>query len=342
MTDTAASTGDPSPDAGRSDIAALARDMSVLRVGYLGPFGTFSEQALYTQDDLVQAQLTPLATIGEVLNATARGDIDVGFVPLENAIEGSVNVTLDMLAFDTELLIQREVVINIHMCLLAKPGTAIEDVTTVTSFPHATAQCRAFLDQVLPKAEIAATNSTADAARAIAEEPVSDGDADRPRHAAIAPARSAEVYGLEVLASGIEDHPENSTRFVVVARDGIPPATGHDKTSIAIYQRADVPGSLLSILQEFTARGINLSKVESRPTKRGLGDYCFLIDLEGHISDELVADALRDLKVKQADVKFMGSYPAAGEQGPAVRREADRAWVAADTWLSGLRGQLRS
>lgn len=315
--------------------------MSVLRVGFLGPVGTFTEQALHTQADLVQAQLTPLSTIGDVLTATARGDIDVGFVPVENAIEGSVNVTLDMLAFDTELLIQREVVISIHMCLMAQAGTALEDITTVTSFPHATAQCRGFLDQVLPKAEIEAANSTADAARALADADL-PGRSEQGRRAAIAPARAAEVYGLEILASGIEDHPENSTRFVVVARDGIPPATGHDKTSIAVYQRADVPGSLLSILQEFTARGVNLSKVESRPTKRGLGDYCFLIDLEGHISDELVADALRDLKVKQADVKFLGSYPAAGEHGPEVRREADRAWLAADEWLTSLRDQLRS
>ncbi len=318
--------------------------MSVLRVGYLGPVGTFTEQALFTQADLVQAQLTPLTTIGDVLTATAKGDIDVGFVPVENAIEGSVNVTLDMLAFDTELLIQREVVISIHMCLMATPGTTLDEITTVTSFPHATAQCRGFLDQVLPKAVIRAANSTADAARAL-----TDVDGDDPTdtiaagaRAAIAPARAAEVYDLEILASGIEDHPENSTRFVVVARDGIPPATGHDKTSIAVFQRADVPGSLLAILQEFTARGINLSKVESRPTKKGLGDYCFLIDLEGHISDELVADALRDLKVKQADVKFLGSYPAAGAHGPEVRREADRAWQAADEWLTGLRDQLRS
>ncbi len=176
-------------------------------------------------------------------------------------------------------------------------------------------------------------NSTADAARELAE----SGD----RHtAAIGPARAAEVYGLEVLAADIEDHPDNSTRFVAVVREGVPAATGHDKTSIVVFQRADAPGSLLAILQEFAARAINLVKLESRPTKRGLGDYCFLIDLEGHLSDELVADCLRDLKSKH-DVKFLGSYPAAGAHGPAARREADVAWRQADSWLSELRGHVR-
>jgi hypothetical protein len=130
---------------------------------------------------------------------------------------------------------------------------------------------------------------------------------------------------LEILATDIEDHPENETRFGVVARDTIPAPTGHDKTSIVVFQKADEPGSLLSILQEFAARAINLTNLHSRPTKRGLGDYCFLIELEGHLSDELVADCLRDLKSKQSDVKFLGSYPAASPHGESVRRDADAA-----------------
>jgi len=175
-------------------------------------------------------------------------------------------------------------------------------------------QCRSFLAQNLPGVVTEAANSTADAARVLAK----SGD----RHTgALGPARAAEVYGLAVLAEGIEDHPENETRFVGVAPGEIPAPTGHDKTSIVVFQRADAPGSLLAILQEFAARAINLVKLESRPTKRGLGDYCFLIDLEGHLDDELVADCLRDLKSKH-DVKFLGSYPAAGAHGPAVRRDA--------------------
>ena len=158
------------------------------------------------------------------------------------------------------------------------------------------------------------------------------------RHtAAVCPGRAGEVWGLDPLATDIEDHPDNETRFVLVGRRGVPAATGHDKTSLVVFQRADAPGSLLAILQEFAARSINLTKLESRPTKRGLGDYCFLIDLEGHVSDELVADCLRALKIKQADVKFLGSYPAAGERGHEVRREAVEGWRAAEEWLASLR-----
>jgi prephenate dehydratase len=302
-------------------------------VGFFGPVGTFTEQALYTQPDLVAGEVVAYASIPDVLSAAESGEVDLGFIPIENAIEGSVNVTLDMLAFETDLLIEREVVIPVSLCLLAVPGVELADITTIMSFPVALAQCRSFLAQNLPGVVTEAANSTADAARVLAK----SGD----RHTgALGPARAAEVYGLAVLAEGIEDHPENETRFVGVAPGEIPAPTGHDKTSIVVFQRADAPGSLLAILQEFAARAINLVKLESRPTKRGLGDYCFLIDLEGHLDDELVADCLRDLKSKH-DVKFLGSYPAAGAHGPAVRRDADVAWRQADEWLSELRGQVR-
>ena len=302
-------------------------------MGFFGPVGTFTEQALYTQPDLVTGEVVAYSSIPEVLSAAERGEIDLGFIPIENAIEGSVNVTLDMLAFDTELLIEREVVIPVSMCLLAVPGVELADITTIMSFPVALAQCRSFLAENLPGVVTEAANSTADAARVLAK----SGD----RHTgALGTARAAEVYDLAIVAEGIEDHPENETRFVAVAPGGIPAATGHDKTTIVVFQRADAPGSLLAILQEFAARAINLVKLESRPTKRGLGDYCFLIDLEGHVDDELVADCLRDLKSKH-DVKFLGSYPAAGAHGPAVRRDADVAWRQADAWLAELRGQVR-
>jgi prephenate dehydratase len=294
---------------------------------------TFTEQALLTQPDLAAIERVPYGSIPDVLAAVAEGEVDAGFVPIENAIDGSVTVTLDLLAFDHELLIEREVVIPISLNLLANPGVKLEDVKIVSSFPVATAQCRAFLHQRLPGVQTVSAASTADAARQLAEQP-------DPTTAVIAPMRSAEVYGLEVLVEEVEDHPDNSTRFVVVAGDGVPAPTGHDKTSIVVFQRADVPGSLLAILQEFAARNVNLSKLESRPTKKGLGDYCFLIDLEGHIADELVADALRDLKSKQTDVKFLGSFPAAGEHGPSVRRDADAAWKRADNWLGDLRNKI--
>jgi prephenate dehydratase len=302
-------------------------------VGFFGPVGTFTEQAMLSQPDLRGLRRVALPTIPDVLAAAAAGTVDLGFVPIENAIEGSVTVTLDLLSFEHRLLVEREVVIPITLNLLANPGVQLDDIKVVVSFPHAYAQCRAFLAANLPGVQVLASNSTAEAARSLAETP--DGHT-----AAIAPRRSAEVYGLATLATDIEDHPDNATRFVVVTRGGIPAATGHDKTSIVVFQRADAPGSLLTILQEFAARSINLVKLESRPTKRGLGDYCFLIDLEGHIEDELVADCLRDLKSKQADVKFLGSFPAAGEHGPDRRRQADARWAAAADWVTGLRGQI--
>ena len=142
------------------------------------------------------------------------------------------------------------------------------------------------------------------------------------------------------MASDIQDNDDNQTRFVTVARQGVPKITGNDKTSIVIFQRNDRPGSLLSILQEFSARSINLSKLESRPTKQGLGDYCFIMDLDGHISDEVVADALRNIMAKQADVKFLGSYPAVGASAGEVRAEANAAWKRAGDWLNELRAQV--
>ena len=303
------------------------------RIAFLGPEGTFSEQALLSQPDYSAMELVPFASIPDVLRAVSAGDVEVGFVPIENAIEGSVNVTLDALIFDHDLKMQREVVIPIVMCLLAPPGVALGDVERIVSMPVATAQCRGFLGEKLPGVAEEAANSTAEAARVVAAE--ADG-----RTAAIGTALAAKVHGLEVLAEDIEDHPENSTRFVAVSQRGVPAPTGHDKTSIVVFQKADVPGSLLTILGEFAARGINLTRLESRPTKRGLGDYCFIIDLEGHVADQLVADALRDLKSKHEDVLFLGSYHAAGEHGPEVRRHAETAWREADAWLDRLRAEI--
>lgn len=303
------------------------------RIGFLGPLGTFHEQALLSQPDLAAMELVPLPSIPAVLAAVEEGAVDVGLAAVENSIEGSVNVTLDSLTFERSLLIQREVVISVQLSLLAQPGTQLADIRRVVSFPVATAQCRRFLSDKLPDVAVVAADSTAEAARLVSEDPAGDA-------AAIGTSLAAELYGLEVLETDVEDHPENQTRFVVVAREGVPRPTGHDKTTIVCFQSADRPGSLLAILQEFAARAINLTKLESRPTKRGLGDYCFLIDLEGHVGEELVADCLRDLRSKLADVRFLGSYPAATEHGPAVRREAEAAWRAADAWVANLRRQI--
>jgi prephenate dehydratase len=303
------------------------------RIGFLGPPGTFHEQALLSEPDLAERELMALPSIPEVLAAVGEGAVELGFVAIENSIDGTVNVTLDTLTFETDLLIQREVVLNIELHLMAKPGTGLAEVDRVLSFPTATAQVRGFLGRVVPGATWEATNSTSEAARLVGEAP------DRGM-AAVAPAHAGELYGLEVLAADIADHPENQTRFVLVRPEGVPAPTGHDKTTIVCFQRTDRPGSLLHILQEFAARGINLTKLESRPTKRGLGDYCFIIDLEGHVADEVVGDCLRTLKAELADVKFLGSYPAAGAHGESLRRDADEAWRKADGWLRGVRAGM--
>lgn len=306
---------------------------AVPRIAFLGPAGTFSEQALLSQKDLAAMELVDYSTITDVLAATQSGEVDLGFVPIENSIEGTVNAALDVLALESDLLIQREVVINVQLNLLALPGVALDEVTAVAGFPVAMAQVRTWLRHHLGEAEVVAANSNADAARLVQIR------AER-NLGAVSTALAAELYGLEVVASDIEDHPENQTRFVVVAREGIPAPTGHDKSTIVCFQRADQPGSLLAILQEFAARAVNLTKLESRPTKKGLGHYCFIIDLDGHIDDELVADALRDLKSKLADVKFLGSYPAAGEKGQEVRRDASASWQRADEWIARLRSAI--
>lgn len=306
-----------------------------LRVGFLGPRGTFTEQALHSQPDLAAAEHVLYRTMPDVLDAVEAGEVDLGFVAIENSIEGAVNLSQDELAFNHDLLIQREVVLDIEHCLMAKPGTTLADVKVVLSIPVASAQCHAFLRQHVGHAELRATNSTAEAARIVAEDAGTG-------LAAVAPRASAALYGLEILAADIADHPGDQTRFVLVAREGIPAPTGHDRTALVVYQRADEPGSLISILQEFAARRINLSNLLSRPTKGGgLGDYCFVVYLDGHIADELVADAMRALHAKQGKVKFLGSYPAAGEHATTAREHADARWREADDWVQHLRSAIR-
>lgn len=305
-----------------------------LRVGFLGPPGTFGEEALLTQPDLADADLVPVRSMPDVLAATELGELDLGFVAIENSIEGTVNVTLDNLVFERELLIQREVVLPVRMNLIGPPGMTLAEVRRVVSFPHAIAQCRGFFARRLPQVEVEAANSTAEAAARV-------GEGSEPGTAAVGTLLAAKLYGLEVLATDVEDHADNATRFVLVGPDRVPPPTGRDKTSIVCFQRADRPGSLLALLAQFAARDINLVKLESRPTKQGLGNYCFIIDLEGHVEDEVVADCLRDLHVLLAGLKFLGSYPAAGERPARPSRRDDPGWQAADAWLASVRGRVR-
>ncbi len=303
-------------------------------IGFFGPVGTFTEQALLTQADFASSEFIPFRTVPDVLDAVDRNEVALGFVPIENSIEGTVNFTQDALVFDHDLFIQREVVLDIEHCIVAKKGVKLSNIATLLSIPVATAQCHAYIRQNLSNAEVRAANSTAEAARIVGEDTSNT-------MAAVAPRNAADIYGLEVIASSIADHESNQTRFVLVGKNTIPAPTGNDRTAIVVFQRADEPGSLLSILQEFAARRINLSQLISRPTKKGgLGDYCFIMYVDGHIKDELVSDALRDLHAKQGDVKFMGSYPAAVQHSHTTREHADARWREADDWINALRSQI--
>jgi prephenate dehydratase len=306
---------------------------SSTRIGFLGPAGTFSEQVIERLDDLADAQRVPYTLMTDVLFGVAEGELDLGVVPVENAIEGTVNAIVDTLAFDVDVLIQREMLEPVSLNLLTVPGAPLSGIKRVIAIPVASAQCRTWLREHLPDVEYVAANSNAEAAELAAA-------AADPAIAAVANLRAGELYGLDVAAAEIEDHPENATRFVLVAPGGVPAPTGHDKTSIVVFQRADRPGSLLAILQEFAARSINLSLLLSRPTKTSLGDYCFLLDLDGHIADPVVADCLRNLRAKQADVKFLGSYPAAGDAGEVTRAQSSSDLAEAEAWLGSLLTQL--
>ncbi|MGH9304985.1 MAG: prephenate dehydratase, partial [Acidimicrobiales bacterium] len=210
-------------------------------IGFLGPPGTFTEEALLADEELARSELVSYSSIAEALAAADCGEVGAAFVPMENSIEGTVPVTLDHLVFDSQLLIQKEAVLDVHLHLLAPVGLALEDIRRIVSFPHASAQCRRFLRQHVPLAELIASNSTADAARKV-------GANEMPGAAAIAPLLAGRLYGLEPVAEEIEDYDDNQTRFVLVAPGIVPPPSGHDRTSIVCFQGTDRPGSLLQIL----------------------------------------------------------------------------------------------
>lgn len=273
-------------------------------IGYLGPRGTLTQEALEANLTGDFDRLVPYPTVPDVLLAVQDGDVDNGMVPIENSIEGSVNVTLDTLAFETHLLIEREVVYPVRLCLVTRKGVSTGEISGVISHPHATAQCRRFLRERFPEAPVTAANSTAEAARTVLEsgEPL----------AAIATGLAAGIYGLEVVERDAEDYPDNVTRFVVVGKEHAP-RTGSDKTSLICFIKANRPGSLLEILQEFASHRINLTKIESRPTRKALGEYYFFIDIEGHSEDEGVSAAISNLEGILRELKMLGSYPAAAQ-----------------------------
>lgn len=272
------------------------------KVGFLGPRGTFTEEALLSVMEVDLEDLVPFPTERDVIKAVDKGKAAKGIVPIENSIEGSVNSTLDTLTFEADSIIEKEIVISTRHNLIVRKATRLSDIVSVVSHPQATAQCRKYLSQKLPHAAILAANSTAEAVKQIAEGPSN--------RAAIGTGLAAKLYNLDILESDIEDFKDNKTRFVIVGKEPAP-RSGNDKTSLVCFIYEDRPGSLLQILQEFAYRYINLTKIQSRPTKKGLGDYCFWMDMEGHLEDEPIASAVKCLKCKIRDVKVLGSYPRA-------------------------------
>ena len=271
---------------------------TVKRIAYLGPPGTFTEEAALLYDKT--AQLTPLPSIAAVAAAVASGMAEEGVVAIENSIEGSVNDTLDLLIHESKVLIRKELVLPIEHHLLAKPGTEVSDVKVIFSHPQPLGQCRRFIECCFPKAQVVAALSTSAA--------VEEMMASSHTGAAIGTARAAELYDAAILARQIQDQASNVTRFVVLAPVDHPP-TGFDKTSLCFSFDEDRPGVLSEVLQEFADRNINLAKLESRPSKESLGRYFFLLDLEGHREEPLISEALQRVREKTALLKIFGSYP---------------------------------
>jgi prephenate dehydratase len=272
-------------------------------IGFLGPRGTFTEAALNLLPVAKEAQHIPYATVTAALDAVRAGEITAALVPLENSVEGSVSQTLDELASGEPLVIVEEVALQVRFSLMARPGIKLEDVRNIATHPHAHAQCRGWLATAVPDARVVPALSTAAAAEEVAD-PASRFDA------AIAAHIAAEHYGLDVLAENIGDNGHAKTRFVLVSLPVAPPAaTGADRTTLVLFMRENHSGALLEILTELSVRGVNLTRLESRPTQKQLGDYYFSVDCEGHINESRVGEALRGLHRICADVRYLGSYP---------------------------------
>ena len=281
-------------------------DMSY-RCAYLGPAGTFTEAALRALDAGSHVVAVPCQTIQATLDAVRTGAAQRAVVPIENSVEGAVNATLDELATGKDLIIRAEVLLPIAFALLARPGTRLADIKVVSGHPQAQAQCRQWLAAQLPYAEWRPASSNAEAARQAAEGQIG---------AALAGEFAAGVYGLAVLASDIHDRAGAVTRFVAVSLPGPPPPpTGADRTSVVAFLSDDHPGALMEILSQFAARWVNLTRIESRPRRQGLGRYMFFVDLEGRDTEARVAEALASLRSHVESLRVLGSFPAWPETG---------------------------
>ena len=300
-----------------------------MEFAYLGPRGTFTEAALRRLPAAKGAIATPMSSQAEILDAVRRGDVDAGFVPLENSQEGTVTVTVDELVGGDPLVIAGEVVLPVTFVLASAKAPA--EIATVASHPHALAQTRRYLRRELPNAVVHQALSTAQAAQRVV-----DGEFD----ACVCAPFTAEAAGLPVQAFDIGDSSSAETRFVHVVRPAAPPEpSGNDITSLAVYIDYDRVGALLGVLTEFAIRGINLTRIESRPTGEGLGRYAFFLDCTGHVADAQMGEALMGLRRICADVRYLGSYPRDHSDQPVQPPQglSDADFADATAWLAALR-----
>ncbi len=306
--------------------------MTAPRYAYLGPSGTFTESALRAMVDPAEIEAMPVVDVPAALTAVREGDADFAVVAIENTVEGGVTATLDTLAEGSPLVILGEVVLAVSFELVARPGTALADVTAVAAHSHGLNQCRRWLAQHLPGAAQIPASSNAAAARELAA-------GGAPFDAALAPPGVGATLGLEVLASGVADNPHAATRFVKIGRPAqVPAATGADKTTLVVHLPDDRAGALLSMLEQFAARGVNLSRIESRPRSDRPGEYSFSIDALGHIDEPRMTEALVGLKRTNPTVIFLGSYPAAtGYPTPVAPGTSEQEFADARAWVRDLR-----
>lgn len=298
---------------------------------FLGPEGTFTEAALLRVPEAAAGRRVPSSNTAMALAKVDSGEAFAAMLPIENSIEGGVSATLDAIAGGQELRILAEVVIPVGFVLVAAAGVELSDVVKVGTHPHAWAQTRNWFQANLPDARHVPTTSTAAAAHQLL-------GAHAETQAAVCAPIVAEQTGLKVLAAGIEDNVGAVTRFVLVGRpETLPEPTGADKTTVAIPLPEDRPGALMAILEQFAGRGVNLSRIESRPTGQFLGHYIFSVDVDGHVRDARVADALRGLHRISPGLRFLGSYPRADAQSPSVAaHNSDDAFREAENWVARL------
>ncbi|MCF4007378.1 prephenate dehydratase [Corynebacterium uropygiale] len=301
------------------------------RIAYLGPRGTFTEQALgvfLQQFQVADARSLPVASPAAAIDLVRAGEADYACVAIENSVDGPVTPTFDALSSGEGVQIYREVDLDIAFAIMVRPGTSPEQIRTISTHPVAYQQVTGWLAEHIPGVDFVPASSNAAAAVEVAE-----GRAD----AAAAPRAAAELHGLEVLADGVADHAGARTRFALVGPAGACPApTGNDRTAV-VFSLPNEPGTLVAALQEFAVRGVDMAQIESRPTRQKLGTYHFHVTLVGHIEDAPVAEALKALYLRSPDLRFLGSWPSAVGAPGEVSSPRSAAHERAEAWLRAAR-----